>query len=604
MTRKTRKRGLMPHLSEGDVSPPPEKSTRQDGTRDTVEAVVIAFVLAFLFKTFEAEMFVIPTGSMAPTLYGRQKEIHCDGCGYDYDLGASQELDQSSGRLIHRIRQSVCPNCRKWNQVEHASVFNGDRIVVNKQVAHFQRFDVVVFKNPEEPQVSYIKRLVGLPGETLRIRQGDLYTRRSEDEPWRIQRKEDPEKQRRIQIPVYDDQFPPTELLEAGAEERWVAGVPDSSANQNGYWSEANNTWKRQENRSFTSDGSNSELEWLRYRHLVPASNSWHNATGPVGSDTMRAELIGDFCGYNPDINHEYSTLWVGDLTIQADVEIESAQPDSELVFELVKSFYNYRCRLDPSSGKLELISLNRRLDSENPVEEVHATAQTPIKGSGKWSVEFANVDDRLLVWIDGDLVQLSQPVEMDRTDLQLPTNADLAPVGIAARNVASRISGLRILRDIYYRTEPFGPQRNTSHQHPEESSAWQYMHAPDDYSRVYAAWYDSYMRDFGGIRDYALADDEYLMFGDNSPASKDSRLFDYSSRPYRGIGSHWYAVRQQDLIGEAMFIFWPHGKPFLNGGNGFTIMNHRNTGGEKVDDYPLYRAPFYPNISRMKWIY
>ena len=32
-----------------------------------------------------------------------------------------------------------------------------------------ERWDVVVFRYPEEPEVSYIKRLVGLPGEELRI---------------------------------------------------------------------------------------------------------------------------------------------------------------------------------------------------------------------------------------------------------------------------------------------------------------------------------------------------------------------------------------------------------------------------------------------------
>ena len=40
------------------------------GGRETVESVVVAFVLALLFRSFEAEAFVIPTGSMAPHAHG------------------------------------------------------------------------------------------------------------------------------------------------------------------------------------------------------------------------------------------------------------------------------------------------------------------------------------------------------------------------------------------------------------------------------------------------------------------------------------------------------------------------------------------------------
>src|SRR5262245_16070839 len=67
--------------------------------RETVESVVIAFILAFLFRTFEAEAFVIPTGSMAPTLMGRHKDVVCPHCGYEYRAGASQEVDDA-GREI------------------------------------------------------------------------------------------------------------------------------------------------------------------------------------------------------------------------------------------------------------------------------------------------------------------------------------------------------------------------------------------------------------------------------------------------------------------------------------------------------------------------
>ncbi|MFO1003731.1 MAG: S26 family signal peptidase [Planctomycetaceae bacterium] len=97
----------------------------QEGTRETVEAVAIAFILAFVFKTFEAEAFVIPTGSMAPTLYGRHKEVKCDGCGLEYTVGASQEIDQESGVLNphQRVSESRCPNCRHRNEILSAPVF-------------------------------------------------------------------------------------------------------------------------------------------------------------------------------------------------------------------------------------------------------------------------------------------------------------------------------------------------------------------------------------------------------------------------------------------------------------------------------------------------
>jgi signal peptidase I len=46
------------------------------------------------------------------------------------------------------------------------------------------------------------------------------------------------------------------------------------------------------------------------------------------------------------------------------------------------------------------------------------------------------------------------------------------------------------------------------------------------------------------------------------------------------------------------MFIFWPHGVPFLNDGRGYSVIGHKGD-----SSYPLYSFPFYPNFSRMKII-
>ena len=70
-----------------------KSARRKDGWRETFESIVIAFILAFLFRTFEAEAFVIPTGSMAPTLMGAHKDLLCPNCGYRDQAGASSEAE-------------------------------------------------------------------------------------------------------------------------------------------------------------------------------------------------------------------------------------------------------------------------------------------------------------------------------------------------------------------------------------------------------------------------------------------------------------------------------------------------------------------------------
>jgi len=55
---------------------------------------------------------------------------------------------------------------------------DSDRLFINKFVYHFtavERGDVVVFHYPRDPEKSYIKRVIALPGDTLRIDHGSVY---------------------------------------------------------------------------------------------------------------------------------------------------------------------------------------------------------------------------------------------------------------------------------------------------------------------------------------------------------------------------------------------------------------------------------------------
>src|SRR6202453_3766952 len=105
MGRSTATMQAAPHAAK--VEPRPQV---REGPRDTVEAIVVAFILALVVRGFEAQAFVIPTGSMAPTLMGRHKEVACPQCGFVFAVNASQEVESQSQR--EDVDAGICSNCR------------------------------------------------------------------------------------------------------------------------------------------------------------------------------------------------------------------------------------------------------------------------------------------------------------------------------------------------------------------------------------------------------------------------------------------------------------------------------------------------------------
>ena len=155
--------------------------------------------VAFLVFSLEAEGFVIPTGSMAPTLMGRHKEIVCPECGDVYTVNADCEVDSDGSGAATGIRVAwgTCQNCRFTTRVDDVPSVSGDRIYTMKKDLALPllpqagrvgpgRWEVAVFRLPEDPQIRYIKRLVGMPDEIIRIQQGDIWRRPSDgSEPFR-----------------------------------------------------------------------------------------------------------------------------------------------------------------------------------------------------------------------------------------------------------------------------------------------------------------------------------------------------------------------------------------------------------------------------------
>jgi signal peptidase I len=205
-----------------NLKPYPDASMREN-----VEVFLVAIAVAVAIRTFVLQPFKIPTGSMQPTLYGithenlltpedpnpvipgffqRFKEMCFDGSSYyefkaETDGAVTQEaslkkvfplfkrLEFGLGNQRHaktfflppddlpsRLRLDFSREFKKGDTVALIKVKSGDHLFVDRLTYNFrrpQRGDIFVFATKGiqglQQDLFYIKRLVGLPGETLQI---------------------------------------------------------------------------------------------------------------------------------------------------------------------------------------------------------------------------------------------------------------------------------------------------------------------------------------------------------------------------------------------------------------------------------------------------
>src|SRR5438093_6477372 len=104
--------------------------------REYVESIVIAVILALFIRTFVVQAFKIPTGSMEENLL----------------IGDHLLVNKFVfGPAVSSIERKLLP------------------------IGTIKRGDVIVFKYPVEPDRDFIKRVIGLPGETVEVREKKVY---------------------------------------------------------------------------------------------------------------------------------------------------------------------------------------------------------------------------------------------------------------------------------------------------------------------------------------------------------------------------------------------------------------------------------------------
>ncbi len=378
--------------------------------RRTIETLAVLLVLGLMVRTWSVQGLLVPfqvtSGSMAETLLGPHREIVCAACGHRFVCGTDRR--PASARV-------VCPNCGYWedNPQEWPEI-PGDRLLVDKAAFHLRsprRWEVVAFRDPQRASRVVAKRVVGLPGESVEIRHGDVYV------DGRIARKTLAQ-QRALAVLVHDAQC----LSQSPAiSSRWQHDAHKS------HWSAVDGGFSHPE------VSGEAAIDWLTYAHRRPSL--------AIPGSTEEAP-ISNWCGYNQLGPQRGESLDpAGDLLLS--FRIVRLSGPGHLVIRATDGTEDFRVRIDSQRARC-------RVDSSGRREVLEPEGSIPADLDGV-RVELSLFDRQLLVAFDGR-VAVQLPYERGDAVPQ----ATPRPLAIGSQGLGIDIREVRVYRDVYY-TEPLG---------------------------------------------------------------------------------------------------------------------------------------------------
>ncbi len=380
--------------------------------RQATEFVVCLTVAVLIYRSWYVEGYIVPTGSMATTLLGMHRQATCDDCGFPFAVGTDGPLPT----------HAVCPNCGfPDNPLDTLPTISGDRLLVHKtSIASrpLNRWDVVVFQHPMQSRKAYIKRVAGLPGESVRIHRGDLYI------DGHIQRKTFAQQQA-VSVIVNDDRFRPGD--ESALPLRWQGGNPGT-----GWQSTAHGFSHPGRLLRKSMSGEQEPVDWLVYQH-------WRRVPGH--SSRVEEVPINDDCGYNQHISRVLNH--VSDLMMRCHVR---ASGTGSLWWRMSDGRDRLLVRFDPDSRQAWL------WHDEQLVYEARPTISLPTEGA---VFELSRYDRQFQMTIDGVLVFEPYSYPMSTRPYR-PTSR---PVAIGTTQLKAEVSALQLYRDVYYTQASFVPR-------------------------------------------------------------------------------------------------------------------------------------------------
>jgi signal peptidase I len=530
--------------------------------KETVTSIVIAFVMAFVARGFVVEAFLIPTGSMAPTLMGAHMEITSPNTGYTWPVGPHYydrahevplPIQGTHGKAVlvnDPMSQEPLTGPRGEGLVGLPRLA-GDRIFVLKYLYSIfdpQRFDVVVFKNPCNPSVNFIKRLIGLPNEQIALVDGDVFFRKTPGvaakpsdltqpvssidtwygDGWQIARK--PERvQRSVWQPVFDSEYTPLDEMSGKA-----TGFRCPWKGEGGGWNELSRST------SYTHKGGVGVLAW-----------------------DSTAREINDNYPYNQ--SREFDARKAGKLFPVSDVRvsfgIEPKAGETGVGATLQTRGHEFRAKMDQAGAIVLEMRPAPNGGSQPEWKKLAQEEIDPLPAGKVTNLEFWFVDQTIQLWIEGrrvayaeygwniqDRVRMTlRPLEEllkgnPQDTYEVFKNAAMYPKPEVRIDFESEggvtLYRVALDRDLFYQPDVYPQWNEPREPHSKRDQPAQATHP---------------------MQTPSLGPDEFFVCGDNSPASSDARLWD-APDPWVAtkIDETMGVVARQLLIGRAFFVYFP----------------------------------------------
>ena len=440
--------------------------------RENIEAILMAIVVALLFKYFVLEISKIPSGSMQPTLMG------------------------------------------------HPETATFDRTVVDKlsyQLRDPERFEIVVFKHPLEESRVMVKRLVGMPGEELKIENGDLFVRQAGGE-WKNLRR------------------PPAVMA---AMWRSLAGRDARRA-----------TW------SVVRGGKDWSVGPDEIRARGPGAARFHEKAGPIldgYADGYPLALHDAVQARDPRVGQTP----VGDLRLEGRLVV---LPGTESVtVELTEGQRVYEFTLPGPAAPQGAVPGILARDSVAKSETRASGAALALAPGSTHTFALENLDDRLALFVDG----------AELAALEIAPNANQqASFTVDVKGEGAELTALEVFRDIHYLV-------------PERRSSWSVTIPPGSYvmlgdntqdsadGRLWKAKSYTYGSPTGPleVRGNYREENENPSFGSLADGTPAIRFRDHLGE------RHWFArddvlsetlpgneplVARELILGRVLAVFWP----------------------------------------------